>query len=136
MLGGLPRVRARPMISRWFRWVGFTILLLLAIRGAAALSLDALSLCASEELRGVTPGETWTAFERCIDYNFIADRDTALYLARSVEDKSTWIRIAPTDTHLRGAMEWRGPKHLWVPALYRDGCLRSFDDVVIEWSAR
>jgi hypothetical protein len=113
---------------RPLRWVGFSILLLLAVRGGAALFGDAIDWCISDELRYITPGEQWTAFERCIDYNFIADRDTVLYLAGSVEDKLTWVRIAPTDTHLQGPMEWHGPKLLRIPAAFRDGCFRSIDD--------
>jgi hypothetical protein len=121
---------------RILRWAGLTVLLMLALRGAYALLLDALGWCATEELRYVTPGTGWTAFERCIDYTFIADRDTVLCLGRSMDDKSTWIRIAPTDTHLMGSMEWRGPKHLWIPATFRTGCFRCLDDVVIEWATR
>jgi hypothetical protein len=120
---------------RLLRWTGLTVLLLLALRGAATLFMAVLGWCvATEELRYVTPGVSWTAFERCIDYNFIADRDTVLYLARSVDDKSTWVRIAPTDTRLGGPMKWRDAKRLWIPAAFRDGCLRSVDDVVIEWA--
>lgn len=57
-------------------------------------------------------------------------------LAGSVENESTWVRIAPTDTHLMGPMEWKGPKHLRIPAMFREGCLRSVDEVVIEWDVR
>ena len=121
---------------RILRWVGFAILLLFAFRGAAALLMDALAACITDVNRYVAPGVSWTAFERCIDYNVVADRDTTLYLARDVEDKSTWIRMAPTDTHLLGPMEWRGPNQLWIPAQFRDGCLKRVDDVVIEWEWR
>lgn len=123
--------------SRVVRWAGWTIVVLLVVRGAFAVALDVLRWgVAEEELRYVAEGSGWTAFERCIDYNFIADRDTVLYLARSIHDESTWFRIAPTDTHLGGAMVWVTPRHLRIPAAYRDGCLRGLDDVVIEWDTR
>jgi hypothetical protein len=113
------------------------LLLLLAARGAWALALDALRCAVSEEeIREVAPGGSWTAFERCIDYHLISDRDTVLYLARDIGDEATWYRVAPTDTHLHGPMVWMTPTHLRIPAAYRDGCLRSLDDVVIEWSSQ
>jgi len=123
--------------SRVIRWTALSVAALLAARGAFAVLLDIAEWgIADEELRYVAQGTGWTAFERCIDYRFIADRDTTLYLARSADDKSTWFRIAPTDTTLSGPMVWVTPQHLRVPASYRDGCLRSLDNVVIEWAFR
>lgn len=131
------RFVAMAKALRVLRWVAMALLLLLAARGAWALALDALRWgMATDEIRHVAPGVSWTAFERCIDYNLIADRDTVLYLARAIHDEATWYRIAPTDTHLDGPMIWVTPTRLRIPAAYRDGCLRGLDDVVIEWSSQ
>jgi hypothetical protein len=125
------------MAPRVFRWVAMTLLVLLVLRGAFALALDVLRWgVANVELRFVVRGVEWTAFERCIDYTVIADRDTALYLARSIDDEGSWYRLAPTDTHLMGPMVWVTPTHLRIPTTYRAGCLRSLDNIVIEWASQ
>lgn len=133
-LAGVRGATRRPRSV--LRWAGFALLVLLAVRGIAALFVDAVAACMTDELRYVTVNGTWTAFERCVDYNFIPDSDTSLYLARSVEDRATWVRLAPTDTHLMGPMEWKGSNCLCIPAAFRDGCRTRVDDVVIEWSNR
>ncbi len=123
------------MASRVLRWAGRIILIILCVRGTLAAGMDILRWgISNDHLRHIATGARWTAFELCIDYTIIADRDTVLYMARSIDDRSTWFRIAPTDTRLTGSIEWVTPQHLRIPALYRDGCLRGLDDVVIEWA--
>lgn len=124
------------MTRRVLRLVGLAVLWVLALRGALALLKDFPVWSATEELRYVTHGARWTAFERCIDYRFIADRDTVLYLARAIDDRSTWTCIAPTDTHLMGPMEWLSPTRLRIPASFRVGCFKGLDDVSIQWDGQ
>src|SRR5687767_2926973 len=52
---------------------------------------------ADERHEHVTQGQDWTAFVRRIDYRWIADTDTSIYLARSLGEAKSWVRLAPTD---------------------------------------
>jgi hypothetical protein len=95
--------------------------------------LGVMWLGVSERIRVQVPGMGWTALELQVDYFWIPDRDTELYLAHDVNDRASWIRIAPQDVKLRGAMEWRDAKTLMVPAAWRSGCKRTVEDIRIVW---
>ena len=115
------------------RWVGLAALVLLAFRGLRASIVDVLDAGIDDVVRHPRTSRGWTAFSREIHYNWIADVDKYLYLARSTEDRSTWIQIAPGETWSCGEMVWVAPNVLRVPAAFKDGCLTRVDDIVIEW---
>lgn len=84
----------------------------------------------------VARGPEWIAFVRRVDYAFPADADTSVYLARSLEDRSTWHRLAPVDGVRREIVfTWLAPRHLRVesPDLPVEGLVKAIDGVTIEW---
>jgi hypothetical protein len=87
-----------------------------------------------ESVGPVAQGEGWVAFLRTVDVGI--DRDTYVYLARSVRDRSSRVRLAPIDTVVAARFEWVGPKHLRIaawPRPPRRGKTR-VEDVTIEWT--
>jgi hypothetical protein len=87
----------------------------------------------TETLCHVTAGEGWVAFERRLDWFLPADTDTVVYLARSLEDRSSWRRLMPTDPGPVLSMEWKDARRLQIKMLSGASHLDRVDDVTIEW---
>lgn len=113
------------------RGVGLATLVLLAGRGLLALFVDVFLASGSERILHPKTCGGWTAFTHYIDYGLFNDADWHLYIARAIEDRSTWIRLAPGQAH--GDLEWVNPNLLRVSWGLRDGCLTRVNDIVIEW---
>jgi|SoiMethySBSTD1v2_1073268.scaffolds.fasta_scaffold582480_2 hypothetical protein len=115
------------------RWAGLAAVVLLAGRGLLAILFDVLESGIDDLILHPKTSGGWTAFERYISYNWIADVDRYLYLARSTKDRSTWIQIAPGECWIDGEVEWVTPNVLRVPTEFKDGCLTRVNEIVIEW---
>lgn len=118
---------------RTARWAGIGVVALLAGRGLLAILSDVLDAGIDDLVLHPKTSGDWTAFEHYIAYNWIADVDRYLYLARSTKDRSTWIQLAPGECWIAGEVEWVTPNVLRVPTAFKDGCLTRVDDIVIEW---
>jgi len=83
----------------------------------------------------IAEGDGWVAFQRRVDYAFPADADTSAWLARSLDQQNTWVRLAPTDTVRDATFEWVGPRHLRVrtSAVPTAEFVRDIEGIRIEW---
>jgi hypothetical protein len=87
------------------RWTGFATLVLLAGRGLLAISFDVLNAGIDDLILHPKTSGGWTAFERYISYNWIADVDRYVYLARSTKDRSCGFRkLWPADSGNSGTL--------------------------------
>jgi hypothetical protein len=123
------RSQNRPRLRGLLWLLALAVLPLLLIGGVEF----ALWLNCSETRCHVTRTEGWVAFERRLDWFFPCDRDTAVYLARSLDDQATWTQLTPTDPGAVLSIEWTGPRHLRVHLLTGMSYVEQVENVAIEW---
>lgn len=108
---------------------------MLGLLGPPALAALLWEWQTTVTIEPIANGDGWVAFLRRVDYAFPADADTSLWLGRSLADRSTWHRLAPTDTVREVTLVWRGPRQLEIrgadPA--RTDLVRAVEDVVVDW---
>lgn len=113
---------------------GCMVALLLAAALLAGLLYVAFRMLVQQRFGPIAQGEGWVAFIRTVEVGI--DRDTYVYLGRSVDDEDTWHLLAPTDTVATARFEWVTAKHLRIaawPGPPRRG-QEQVEDIRIEWT--
>lgn len=112
-----------------FLWRVAAVLLCVALMGAWLI-------WPREEVDLVTYGpDGAVAFRRRIHYFIPADTDDFIYLAKSLDDRSTWVRISPAlgGPWVDGSIRWIAPGHLYISARRKSGWPIRIGDYKISW---
>ena len=125
-----------PASSRRWRvlaWLAIPVVLLAVLATYASTILD--WVVGDDYVTHVAEGDGWVAFVRVVDYRFIPDRDSSVFLARSPDDRSTWHHLGPADGVQ--VIKWTGPRQLRISTPGRaPGAdrLTQVEDVTIDWA--
>jgi hypothetical protein len=89
----------------------------------------------TETFGPLAAGGGWIAFEQQVDHAWPLGDDRCVWLGRSVEDRSTWHRLAPTDAVRVQRFTWITPQHLRIVASRQPDpdWATQVEDITIEW---